>query len=168
MKNSFLLFLVFLVSISMSSCSNDDDTVAPNEQQTNLIGIWNGNLKDSFYNENTGYPNGINFTIDVKQQLIIADGNVPGDYIIGKIYFSDTITSCCGQENDGQITAQYFDDGKLSNAVIQQTSSINNIICQGILTGTGLFTSNTMTINFIGTDCEGFHTGGEIQLTKSN
>lgn len=148
------------------SCNNDDNIQS--STKPDFIGIWKGSFKDNIYNENTGYPNGLDFTIEIKQQLAVNDGNIPGDYIIGKIYFTNSTTSCCGGENDGQIKAQYTNSGQLSNIVIQQDLEFAGSPCPGTYAATGTFTSNTISIKFSGTDCEGAHSNGEIQLVKEN
>ncbi len=162
-------FSILFISISLLySCSNDDENTTSDMPEPNFIGIWKGWFKDNIYDQNTGYPNGLDFTIDIKQQLTINDGNIPGDYIIGKIYFTNSTTSCCGGENDGQITAQYNGVGQLSNIVLIQDLEFSGSACPGTYAGTGTFTSNTLSINFLGTDCEGVHSGGEIQLLKED
>lgn len=86
----------------------------------------------------------------------------------GKIYFTNSTKSCCGGKDDGDIKFQYTNDRKLKNVLISQDLEFSGKACPGTYKGSGAYSNNIISIKFTGTDCEGAHSDGEIELVKEN
>ena len=111
------------------------------------IGTWNDNLYSDF---------------PVSAQLSYKDGVLSGPF-----YYTGAFISCCQGKNDGYIRVT-LSNSTITYFVYHQTlANFNGGQCDGEYTGQGeVVNYRTLEIEFEGTDCEGLHFDGFLQLTK--
>ena len=137
---------------------NDEMAIASKEATIKLVtdhplsGNYRGTWDDNLYS---------NFPITARLTFF-------GDNGSGPFFYTGGFTSCCGGNDDGDISLKIT--GTTINTFIYNQDLIDFMGgCPGNYSGEGNFTFPfTFSIDFTGNDCEGPHTGGKIVLRKIN
>ncbi|MEO0572795.1 MAG: hypothetical protein AAF039_13900 [Bacteroidota bacterium] len=153
-----IFFLILGSSLLTWSCgsSDDDSSVTPEESEVqtlegNYAGAWSSITPLNNYQ---GIPISAKITAT-------SDPNV----FRGEFFFTSNLISCCNSgANDGTLNIT-IDGDDVTEFVYRDVIPS----CNGNFNGTGTTANNdTLTINFIGADCEGDHENGSLVLNKTN
>ena len=89
-----------------------------------------------------------------------------GSILSGEFFVTGDFTPFDGPNNDGRITVE-FDGNTIKDFTYNQELPTFMGGCPGIYTGSGsLIFPFTLSMDFTGEDCEGFHTDGKLIMTK--
>jgi hypothetical protein len=90
-----------------------------------------------------------------------------GDAYVGSVYISSNFEPTFGAVSNNGSTSFEMDNGQISSFVYFQHAPDYKGGCPGKYTGSG--TANdafTLSINFIGDDCDGHHTNGFMKFSR--
>ncbi|MBV6646656.1 MAG: hypothetical protein KI790_14460 [Cyclobacteriaceae bacterium] len=149
-----------MLSLLMLHCKEDDGELKESEQKDTMdtvdltviryVGGWWSNPPTSNIYENYGV------SAKITRRVNGVDWS-------GEFFFTDQFQSCCNSgENDGTISFKVENDSIKSFVY-------NDIIpnCNGTFRGEGTISTNgQLTIHFTGSDCEGEHQGGRLELSR--
>ncbi len=92
-----------------------------------------------------------------------------GSRVSGDFYISSTFQPAYGgEDNDGTITVLLSEDGA-NTFTFRYNQDLPEYMggCPGVYTGEGEFEALSVSISFVGEDCDGLHEDGSIQVERS-
>jgi hypothetical protein len=125
-----------------------------------LIGAYTGTWNDNFYT---------NFAISWRIN------SLTNGQLVGELFYTGNFTPCCnaatgGTGNDGVIELELDESNlEISSYIYRQDLTTYMGGCPGFYEGTGSYDqfSFALSIDYTGSDCDGNHTGGKLELTRN-
>lgn len=149
-SNGYRLIL-FILPFIFSFCSEKKDDVQK-------VADFTGNYSGGWWSNPPTENNYVNIPASLRLTEVKNDTLWTGEF-----FFTRSFNSCCKSgSNDGKISMT-IKDSVITKFVY------NDIIpnCNGTFEGSGkIDSSGTIMINFTGSDCEGEHKGGKLEVKK--
>ncbi|MEO9966393.1 MAG: hypothetical protein ABJF11_11425 [Reichenbachiella sp.] len=154
MNTAKFVLIIFLAS-TFVSCGNEDGESDPVKEETEDIsleekysGTWSSTLPNKVYDK-------------IAVSFILTPDEDSNTWT-GEFFFTAGYTACCdGGKNNGTLEL-VIEDNVITSFEYDDTVPG----CGGTFTGSGVVDGDILDIDFTGSDCEGEHTQGKMQLTK--
>jgi hypothetical protein len=154
-NSEYLLKLVLIKNSNQYISARESKITLVNQHPLigSYAGIWNDNIYTNF---------AVSMVIDESTST----------HLNGVLFYSPNFQPCCnaaqvGAENDGTVSFEFSnEEKKFSSYVFNQVLLTYMGGCNGTYNGDGSHEILTISINYEGQDCDGFHTGGNIEFTR--